>query len=56
MEFQALEVALEAICSFLAARSTELEMATYLSLEKLTNKVRRYFYPSLRQLFFVCLI
>ncbi|MED6119870.1 hypothetical protein PIB30_015822 [Stylosanthes scabra] len=39
LEFQALEVALEGICSFLAARTTELEMATYLSLEKLTNKV-----------------
>ncbi|KAL4338912.1 hypothetical protein AHAS_Ahas12G0257600 [Arachis hypogaea] len=39
LQFQALEVALEAICSYLAARTTELEMVTYLSLEKLTNKV-----------------
>ncbi|XP_057745173.1 magnesium transporter MRS2-I-like isoform X2 [Arachis stenosperma] len=39
LQFQALEVALEAICSYLAARTTELEMVTYLSLEKLTNKI-----------------
>ncbi|KAK7393752.1 hypothetical protein VNO78_22316 [Psophocarpus tetragonolobus] len=38
-EFQALEVVLEAICSFLAARTTELEMDTYPALDELTNKV-----------------
>ncbi|XP_058781141.1 magnesium transporter MRS2-2-like [Vicia villosa] len=37
-EFRALEVALEAICSFLAARTTELEMAAYPALDKLTSK------------------
>ncbi|XP_061360966.1 magnesium transporter MRS2-2-like [Gastrolobium bilobum] len=39
LEFQVLEVALEAICSFLAARTTELEMETYFSLDELTNKI-----------------
>jgi len=38
-EFRALEVALEAICSFLAARTTELEMAAYPALDELTSKV-----------------
>ncbi|XP_010649991.1 magnesium transporter MRS2-2 isoform X3 [Vitis vinifera] len=39
-EFRALEVALEAICSFLAARTTELETAAYPALDQLTSKVR----------------
>ncbi|KAI8003309.1 Magnesium transporter MRS2-2 [Camellia lanceoleosa] len=39
-EFRALEVALEAICSFLAARTTELETAAYPALDELTSKVR----------------
>ncbi|KAL2334212.1 hypothetical protein Fmac_015425 [Flemingia macrophylla] len=39
-EFRALEVALEAICSFLAARTTELEVAAYPALDELTSKVR----------------
>ncbi|KAF7140322.1 hypothetical protein RHSIM_Rhsim06G0124800 [Rhododendron simsii] len=38
-EFQALEVALEAICSFLAARTTELETAAYPALDELTSKI-----------------
>lgn len=38
-EFRALEVALEAICSFLAARTTELETAAYPALDELTSKV-----------------
>lgn len=38
-EFRALEVALEAICSFLAARTTELESAAYPALDELTSKV-----------------
>lgn len=38
-EFRALEVALEAICSFLAARTTELEMAAYPALDELTSKI-----------------
>ena len=38
-EFRALEVALEAICSFLAARTTELETAAYPALDQLTSKV-----------------
>ncbi|KAJ6771698.1 MAGNESIUM TRANSPORTER MRS2-I [Salix koriyanagi] len=37
-EFRALEVALEAICSFLAARTTELETAAYPALDELTSK------------------
>ncbi|KAG1334081.1 Magnesium transporter MRS2-I [Cocos nucifera] len=39
-EFRALEVALEAICSFLDARTTELETAAYPALDELTSKVR----------------
>ncbi|XP_042514685.1 magnesium transporter MRS2-I-like isoform X2 [Macadamia integrifolia] len=39
-EFRALEVALEAICSFLGARTTELETAAYPALDELTSKVR----------------
>lgn len=38
-EFRALEVALEAICSFLAARTTELETSAYPALDELTSKV-----------------
>ena len=38
-EFRALEVFLEAICSFLAARTTELETAAYPTLDELTSKV-----------------
>ncbi|XP_027164897.1 magnesium transporter MRS2-I-like [Coffea eugenioides] len=38
-EFTALEVALEAICSYLAARGIELETAVYPAMEKLTSKV-----------------
>ncbi|KAK2975545.1 hypothetical protein RJ640_011544 [Escallonia rubra] len=38
-EFRALEVALEAICSFLAARTTELETAAYPALDELTTKI-----------------
>ncbi|XP_061353431.1 magnesium transporter MRS2-I-like [Gastrolobium bilobum] len=38
-EFQALEVILEAICSFLAARTTEMEMAAYPALDELTTKI-----------------
>ncbi|CAJ1976452.1 unnamed protein product, partial [Sphenostylis stenocarpa] len=40
-EFRAREVALEAICSFLAARTAELEMTAYPALDELTSvKVR----------------
>ncbi|KAK9287733.1 hypothetical protein L1049_016173 [Liquidambar formosana] len=38
-EFRALEVALEAICSFLAARTTDLETAAYPALDELTSKI-----------------
>lgn len=38
-EFRALEVALEAICSYLAARTLELETAVYPALDMLTSKV-----------------
>ncbi|XP_015868264.3 magnesium transporter MRS2-I isoform X2 [Ziziphus jujuba] len=39
-EFRALEVALEAICSFLDARTIELESDAYPALDELTSKVR----------------
>ncbi|KAG5567492.1 hypothetical protein RHGRI_002890 [Rhododendron griersonianum] len=39
-EFRALEVALEGICSFLDARTRELETAAYPALDELTSKVR----------------
>nr|CAB3498254.1 unnamed protein product [Digitaria exilis] len=39
-EFRALEVTLEAICSFLDARTTELETDAYPALDELTSKVR----------------
>ncbi|KAE7997731.1 hypothetical protein FH972_002336 [Carpinus fangiana] len=38
-EFQALEVALEAICSFLDARTIELESDVYPALDELTSKI-----------------
>ncbi|KAK2400013.1 magnesium transporter MRS2-I [Trifolium repens] len=38
-EFRALEIFLEAICSFLVARAADLEMDTYPTLDELTNKV-----------------
>ncbi|CAA2966068.1 magnesium transporter MRS2-I-like [Olea europaea subsp. europaea] len=38
-EFRALEVALEAICSYLAARTIELETAVYPALDMLTSKI-----------------
>ncbi|WCJ23921.1 Magnesium transporter MRS2-2 [Euphorbia peplus] len=38
-EFRALEVALEAICSHLGARTTELETAAYPALDELTSKI-----------------
>ncbi|KAH7661333.1 Mg2+ transporter protein CorA-like/Zinc transport protein ZntB protein [Dioscorea alata] len=38
-EFRALEVALEAICSYLDARTTELETAAYPALDELTSKI-----------------
>lgn len=42
-EFRALEVALEAICSYLDARTTELETDAYPALDALTSKVRHHF-------------
>lgn len=42
-EFRALEVALEAICSFLDARTRELEAAAYPALDELTSKVKGLF-------------
>ena len=38
-EFRALEVFLEAICSFLVARTKELETDVYPALDELTSKV-----------------
>ncbi|XP_051120855.1 magnesium transporter MRS2-I-like [Andrographis paniculata] len=38
-EFRALEVALEAICSYLSARTIELESAVYPALDMLTSKI-----------------
>ncbi|XP_061369063.1 magnesium transporter MRS2-I-like isoform X3 [Gastrolobium bilobum] len=38
-ELRALEVVLEAICSFLDARTRELETATYPALDELTSKI-----------------
>ncbi|GMI73856.1 ARABIDOPSIS THALIANA MAGNESIUM TRANSPORTER 7, magnesium transporter 7 [Hibiscus trionum] len=38
-EFRALEVALEAICSFLDARTMELEIDAYPALDELTSKI-----------------
>ncbi|KAL6548342.1 Magnesium transporter MRS2-I [Orobanche gracilis] len=42
-EFRALEVALEAICSFLDARTIELETAVYPALDMLTSKTALIF-------------
>ncbi|KAI7999828.1 Magnesium transporter MRS2-2 [Camellia lanceoleosa] len=42
-EFRALEVALEGICSFLDARTRELETAAYPALDELTSKVKASF-------------
>lgn len=39
-EFRALEVALEAICTLLDARTNELETAAYPALDELTKKAR----------------
>ncbi|XP_004493752.1 magnesium transporter MRS2-I-like isoform X3 [Cicer arietinum] len=39
-EFRALEVVLEAICSFLDARTRELETTAYPALDELTSKIR----------------
>lgn len=38
-ELRALNVALEAICSFLDARTNELELDAHLALDELTSKV-----------------
>ncbi|XP_045798170.1 magnesium transporter MRS2-2-like isoform X2 [Trifolium pratense] len=38
-EFHALEVVLETICSYLVARTTELEMVAYPALYELTSKI-----------------
>ncbi|KNA18591.1 hypothetical protein SOVF_069210 [Spinacia oleracea] len=38
-EFRALEVMLEAICSYLDARTTDLETAAYPALDELTSKI-----------------
>ncbi|XP_057431059.1 magnesium transporter MRS2-2-like isoform X2 [Lotus japonicus] len=38
-EFRALEALLEVVCSYLAARTKELEMATYPALDELTTKI-----------------
>ena len=43
-ELRALEVALEAICSFLDARTLDLEVVAYPALEELTLKVRVMIY------------
>ncbi|XP_077247370.1 magnesium transporter MRS2-I-like [Tasmannia lanceolata] len=49
-EFRALEVALEAICSFLDARTTELETATYPALDELTSKINSHNLDRVRKL------
>ncbi|CDO99157.1 unnamed protein product [Coffea canephora] len=49
-EFRALEVALEAICSCLAARTIELEMAVYPALDMLTEKISSRNLDRLRKL------
>lgn len=50
-EFRALEVALEGICSFLDARTRELETDAYPALDELTSKVKDFLRVSL---FFIC--
>ncbi|XP_024197312.1 magnesium transporter MRS2-I isoform X1 [Rosa chinensis] len=49
-EFRALEVALEVICSFLAARTTELETAAYPALDLLTSKISSHNLDRVRKL------
>ncbi|XP_027166853.1 magnesium transporter MRS2-2-like [Coffea eugenioides] len=49
-EFRALEVALEAICSYLAARTIELEMAVFPALDMLTEKISSRNLDRLRKL------
>lgn len=46
-ELRALEVALEALCSFLDARTTDLEVAAYPALDELTSRVRVLIYTGL---------
>lgn len=55
-EFRALEVVLEAICSFLDARTRELETDVYPALDELTSKVKRFFFASaeISDLMLVC--
>lgn len=58
-EFGALEVILEAICSYLSARALELSTAVYPALDMIMSKVTRTFYPKKNvlsiELRFVCL-
>ncbi|XP_058086527.1 magnesium transporter MRS2-2-like [Magnolia sinica] len=49
-EFRALEVALEAICSFFDARTTELVTAAYPALDELTSKIRNCNLDQVRKL------
>lgn len=55
-EFRALEVALEAICSFLAARTTELETAAYPALDELTSKVGTSSFIFTSDMIFNCIL
>jgi hypothetical protein len=43
-EFRALEVILEGVCSFLDARTRELETAAYPALDELTSKVIKSYF------------
>ncbi|CDO99155.1 unnamed protein product [Coffea canephora] len=49
-EFKALEVALEAICSYLAASATEFEAALYPSLDLVTSKINSRHLDHIRKL------
>ncbi|WOH00157.1 hypothetical protein DCAR_0519515 [Daucus carota subsp. sativus] len=49
-EFRALEVALQAICSFLAARTNELEISAYPALDELTSKISIHNLDKVRKL------
>ncbi|KAM3277987.1 hypothetical protein ACQJBY_045706 [Aegilops geniculata] len=49
-EFRALEVTLEAICSFLDARTTELETNAYPALDDLTSKISSHNLDKVRKL------
>ncbi|XP_058086562.1 magnesium transporter MRS2-2-like isoform X2 [Magnolia sinica] len=49
-EFRALEVALQAICSFLDASTTELETAAYPALDDLTSKISSHNLDRVRKL------